>query len=163
MQDVREGIAEGTRAGTPEARTGTWEAVMSRRRIRWRVQSDNDGSFDEIVVGSSSNDGLILHAEHMGNSSYFIDVAGICIWAFIDSEGRALIASSEDRREGSSCAEPIAPSVRRPKMSGQSCPAEGATMKKAAKKSTKSATKTKTVKRAPAKTAKRAAKGGSRK
>lgn len=77
------------------------------RGHRWRVQSDDRGRFDEIVVvvgkatkPRSRGDGLFLHAEMMDNRSCFIDVAGLCFWVHTGKDGVARITGAEDRREG---------------------------------------------------------------
>ena len=72
---------------------------------RWRVQSDDEGRFDEIAVVTGNEPspgklgGLILHAEMMDNRSCFIDVAGLCLWVHVGKDGNARITYAEDRRE----------------------------------------------------------------
>lgn len=63
-------------------------------RLPWRVQSDDDGGFDEIVVGRG--DTLMLHAEMMSDRSMFVDVAGLKIWVGIGKDGKAYIADREE-------------------------------------------------------------------
>ena len=77
-----------------------------RRDHFWRVQSDDRGDFDEIVVrkgkaggkGRRGMDGLILHAEMMNDRSCFVDVAGLCLWVHVGRDGIARITHQEDRR-----------------------------------------------------------------
>ena len=72
---------------------------------RWRVQSDDEGRFDEIVVvigkdtapGDSAN-GLVLHAEMMDDRCCFVDVAGLCLWVQIGDDGISRITHAENRR-----------------------------------------------------------------
>lgn len=66
------------------------------RPLSWRINSPG-GNFDEIVVGSGA--GMILHAEMMDSRTCFIDVAGLCLWVHVDKKGRAIITSSDDRRD----------------------------------------------------------------
>ena len=75
------------------------------RGHRWRVQSDDRGRFDEIVVVTGKSpkpgqpeSGFILHAEMMDNRSCFVDVAGVCLWVHVGTDGVARITMSEDRR-----------------------------------------------------------------
>jgi len=77
------------------------------RGHRWRVQSDERGRFDEIVVvtgkmpkAGAHASGLILHAEMMNDRSCFVDVAGLCLWVHVGRDGIARITSQEDRRCG---------------------------------------------------------------
>jgi len=70
---------------------------MASKQLSWRVQSNDAGGFDEIVVGSG--DKMILHAEMMTDKSCFVDVAGICLWVYIDRKGVAKISMQEDQRE----------------------------------------------------------------
>ena len=75
-------------------------------RHRVRFQTDDRGRFDELVVvigrsakpGSRSRNGLVLHAEMMDDRSCFVDVAGVCLWVYVDVDGVARISCSEDRR-----------------------------------------------------------------
>ena len=66
---------------------------------RWRVQSGDDGAFDEVVVSiGGSTAGLVLHAEMMDDRDCFIDVAGLCLWVHVVDDGVARITHQEDRR-----------------------------------------------------------------
>jgi hypothetical protein len=75
---------------------------------RWRVQSTDNGDFDEIVVvvgrepkvGTRNRNGLVLHAEMLDDRSCFLDVAGFCLWVHTGKDGVARIAMVEDRRDG---------------------------------------------------------------
>ena len=67
-----------------------------RMAASWRVQSDERGHFDEIVVGTGRS--YWLHAEIMDDRSAFIDVAGLCFYVYQDANGLARISYCEDRR-----------------------------------------------------------------
>lgn len=69
---------------------------MTRKPISWRVQSDPQGAFDEIVVGTGA--GLIVHAEMLDKRTCFIDVAGLLLWVWIDDDGVAQITDCEETR-----------------------------------------------------------------
>ena len=94
-----------------KALSGKQQTIEHRYRRRdhfWRVQSDDRGLFDEIVVrkgraprkgnGKGAHGGLILHAEMMDDRSCFIDVAGLCLWVHVGRDGVARITHQEDRR-----------------------------------------------------------------
>jgi len=73
-----------------------------KRRHYMRFQTSDEGCFDELVVGCGPRprrDGHMLHAEMLDSRSMFVDVAGVCLWVWIDSKGVARITMSEDRRE----------------------------------------------------------------
>jgi hypothetical protein len=63
------------------------------KQLPWRVQSNDDGGFDEIVVGSGK--GMILHAEMMNDRSCFIDLAGLRIWVTVGRDGVARVTETE--------------------------------------------------------------------
>jgi hypothetical protein len=76
------------------------------RGHQWRVQSDDRGRFDEIVVVIGKEtaprrkfDGLVLHAEMMDPRSCFLEVAGLCLWVHVGRDGIARITNTEDRRK----------------------------------------------------------------
>ena len=77
------------------------------RGHRWRVQSDEKGRFDEIVVvigkdtGSVGNNGLVLHAEMSSDCSGYVDVCGVMLWFYVGRDGIARISEAEDNRRGS--------------------------------------------------------------
>ena len=86
-----------------KALSGKQQTIEHRYRRRdhfWRVQSDDRGLFDEIVVrkGKGAHGGLILHAEMMNDRSCFIDVAGLCLWVHVGRDGVARITHQEDMR-----------------------------------------------------------------
>jgi hypothetical protein len=70
-----------------------------RRDHVWRVQSDDRGDFDEIVV--SKGGALMLHAEMLDRPgrSLFVDVAGVCMWVHVGRDGKARVTWEEDRRK----------------------------------------------------------------
>ena len=79
--------------------------AFARRGHSWRVQSDDRGDFDEIVVSigrspklGTTVGGLVLHAEMTDARSCFVDVAGFCLWVHVGRDGVARITMSEDRR-----------------------------------------------------------------
>jgi hypothetical protein len=89
------------------------EHEYKRRGHSWRVQSGgrNGEDFDEVVVvhGRSTghrDSGLVLHAEAMGDNSWFIDVAGVCLWVYSGRDGIARVTGGEDRRPGRRAALP---------------------------------------------------------
>jgi hypothetical protein len=118
------GIADGTGGELP----GVVRRMTAHKSIRhvfeqrghyWRVQSGDDGTFDEVVVRlgrksipakkvvrgkvvrnpkADSRSGLILHAEMMDARSCFIDVAGLAFWVHVERDGVARITYAEDRR-----------------------------------------------------------------
>jgi hypothetical protein len=88
------------------------------RSHEWRVQSDDRGRFDEIVVHvgrrakppkrivrgkvvanpkADSRSGLILHAEMMNDRSCFITVCDRCFWVHVGRNGVAKITYEETR------------------------------------------------------------------
>jgi len=94
------------------ARAFTHRFTNSRGHA-WRVQSNEDGTFDEIVVSLgpqarpnrnrhgaalTPSGGFMLHAEMCDERSCFIDVAGFCLWVFKDDKGIVRITMAEDRR-----------------------------------------------------------------
>jgi len=86
----------------------------------FRVQSDDNGDFDEIVVvhgkppkAGCRESGLVVHVEAMGRRSYFCDIAGLCAWVFVDESGVARITMTEDRRP---CALAAMPDLRDPRL-----------------------------------------------
>lgn len=84
----------------------TVDHAFKARGHRWRVQSDEAGRFDEIVVvvgketapRSTGANGLVLHAEMMNRRECFIDIAGVCFWVSVDKDGVARITGVDDRR-----------------------------------------------------------------
>ena len=78
--------------------------AFSARGHRWRVQSDDRGRFDEVVVvigaepKPGDRGGLVLHAEMLGPRECFVDVAGLCVWVHVGRDGVARITMTEDRR-----------------------------------------------------------------
>lgn len=63
---------------------------MASKLLFWRVQSDEDGGFDELVVKSRrQKGGVLIHAEMMNSKAIYVDVAGVRIWAHVDRQGHA--------------------------------------------------------------------------
>lgn len=65
--------------------------------LRWRVQSDDSGGFDEIVVTSHKGP-AVLHAEALSERSWFISVAGFAIWVHLE-KSEPVISMFEDQRK----------------------------------------------------------------
>lgn len=64
----------------------------------WRVQSDDRGRFDELVVAMGKLKTTVIHAEMMDTRSMFVDVAGVSIWVHVGRDGVARITEVEDHR-----------------------------------------------------------------
>jgi len=58
---------------------------------RWRVQSDDRGEFDEIVVGDW------LHVERLDTNHYYVRIGERVSWATPEKDGRVTITYEEDR------------------------------------------------------------------
>lgn len=71
--------------------------TRSKLRQRWRVQSNDDGGFDELVVHYGGREGCLIHAEMMDQRSIFVSVGDLCIWAHVDRKGRVVVTGTEDR------------------------------------------------------------------
>lgn len=65
------------------------------KTLRWRFQTDDEGGFDELVVGRGP--GMLIHAEMMDERSIFVDVAGLCVWAYVGKDGVARVTHTENR------------------------------------------------------------------
>lgn len=50
--------------------------------LRWRVQSDDGGGFDELAVSAGGREALV-HAEMMDRRSIFVSVGGVRVWAHV--------------------------------------------------------------------------------
>ncbi len=66
------------------------------KQLRWRVQSNNDGGFDELVVTNDKEHGCLIHAEMMNDRAIYVSVGDLCIWAHVDKEGRVRVTHTED-------------------------------------------------------------------
>lgn len=67
--------------------------------LRWRVQSNNDGGFDELAVSSGKKAGCLVHAEMMNDRSIFVSVGDLRVWAYVDKRGKAVVTMIENESE----------------------------------------------------------------
>ncbi|HXG69966.1 MAG TPA: hypothetical protein VNJ04_05055 [Gemmatimonadaceae bacterium] len=65
------------------------------KALPWRVQSGQDGGFDELVVGMGMRPNCLIHAEMMDERSIFVTVAGLRIWAHVGRNGKAVVTHTE--------------------------------------------------------------------
>lgn len=72
---------------------------MAKRKQRWRVQSNDDGGFDELVVHYGGKHGCLIHAEMMNDREIFVSVGDLAIWAHVDKAGRVVVTGTEDQSE----------------------------------------------------------------
>lgn len=63
-------------------------------KLRWRVQSDDDGGFDELVVSSNKGNALV-HAEMMTKTAIFVSVGTVNLWAYVNKDGKVIVTSME--------------------------------------------------------------------
>ncbi len=70
---------------------------MGKKFLPWRIQSNPDTGFDELVVGIGGNPCLI-HAEMMDERSIFVTVGDLAIWATADKHGRTKVTHTERRK-----------------------------------------------------------------
>lgn len=70
---------------------------MSRAKpLRWRLSTDDDGAFDELVVhGRGPGRHALLHAEMMDRRSIFVSVGGVCLWATVGRDGHVRVTGAE--------------------------------------------------------------------
>jgi hypothetical protein len=66
--------------------------------LRWRVQSKDDGGFDELVVSAGKGDALV-HAEMMSDREIFVSVGELRVWAYVDKRGKAVVTMIENESE----------------------------------------------------------------
>lgn len=59
-----------------------------------RINLNDDGSFDELVVSAPKGDALI-HAEMMDRRSIFVSIGPIRLWAYVNADGVAEITHTE--------------------------------------------------------------------
>lgn len=68
-----------------------------KRPLPWRVQSDDEGGFDELVVGGRvKGNTCLIHAEMMNRRSIFVSVGGLNVWAHINKDGQAVVTLIEN-------------------------------------------------------------------
>lgn len=80
--------------------------MASKKRkapLRWRVQSNDEGGFDELVVSVPAGLALV-HAEMMSRRSIFVSVGDINVWACV-KKGKVVVTGIENN----SGVEPWAP------------------------------------------------------
>lgn len=63
-------------------------------RLKWRVQSDDEGGFDEIAVTSKA--GCLIHAEMMDERSIFVSIGSHRVWAYVNKQGVVKVTGTED-------------------------------------------------------------------
>ena len=90
-----------------DADTKRMEAIREREQratkgpcAPWRVQSTDDGAFDELAVGRGAS--CWLHIEHLasheGGDDYFIAIGGRREWWTVDAMGKATRTMVEGER-----------------------------------------------------------------
>ncbi len=68
-----------------------------KKALPWRVQSDDEGGFDELVVGGRvKGNTCLIHAEMMNRRSIFVSVGELRVWAHIDKNGQAVVTLIEN-------------------------------------------------------------------
>lgn len=118
-----------TKPRVPAPVTEPIDLRHKRGRRSWRFLADEGGDFRSVsvhhgrtrippkkivmskghvakVVDNPRRDdrsGHILFAQSLGYRSYYIDVAGISLWVWVEADGSARISNSEDRRESTHC------------------------------------------------------------
>ncbi len=60
---------------------------------RWRVQSGDDGSFDELVVHIGKH---IIHIERMSTRDYFVDLCGQNFYVGVRGDGTPYIRNVDE-------------------------------------------------------------------
>lgn len=70
---------------------------MARKALPWRMQTDGQSGFDELVVGIGGRPCLI-HAEMMNERSIFVTVGDLAIWATADKHGNTKVTNTERRK-----------------------------------------------------------------
>jgi hypothetical protein len=65
------------------------------KQLRWRVQSNHEGGFDELVVSANVKGDALIHAEMMNDRDIFVSVGEVNIWACVDARGRVRVTSVE--------------------------------------------------------------------
>ncbi len=71
--------------------------MAARKRARWRVQSNDAGDFDELVVHYGGKEGCLIHAEMMTDRSIFVSIGPLSVWAYVDAKGVAHVSGTENR------------------------------------------------------------------
>ena len=64
--------------------------------FRHRLQTNDDGSFDEFVLGTGKH--AVVHVEMTDGRSGYADVCGFMIWFHVGKDGVPRITESEDGR-----------------------------------------------------------------
>lgn len=69
-----------------------------RTYLPWRVQSNDEGGFDELVVGGRGvGVDALIHAEMMSDRSIFVSIGPLCIWAHVTKSGRVKVTHTKTR------------------------------------------------------------------
>lgn len=65
--------------------------------LPWRMQTDDTGGFDELVVRSLVTKApCLIHAEMMDERSIFVTIGPMRVWAHVGKNGRVRITMLED-------------------------------------------------------------------
>lgn len=68
-----------------------------KRELPWRVQSNDDGGFDELVVGGRvKGNTCLIHAEMMNRRAIFVSVGELRVWAHVEKDGTVKVTMIEN-------------------------------------------------------------------
>lgn len=80
---------------------------MAKRKLWWRMQTDDQGAFDELVIGDQRrmhprsvgpSDGCAVHVEMTDERSGYVSVCDRMLWFTVDQNGKARITNEEKAR-----------------------------------------------------------------
>lgn len=63
-------------------------------RLAHRINLNDDGSFDELVVHAVKGDALV-HVEMMDRRAVFVSIGSMRLWAFVNDDGVVEITVTE--------------------------------------------------------------------
>lgn len=66
--------------------------------LSWRVQSNDEGGFDELVVRGRARGECLIHAEMMNDRAIFVSVGDYMIWAHVNKQGKVVVTHKERAR-----------------------------------------------------------------
>ena len=70
--------------------------MTKRKTLAWRLNKDDDGGFDEIVVGMGlAGHQALLHAEMMNTRDIFVSIGSLRIWAHVNRKGEVVVTGTE--------------------------------------------------------------------
>ena len=70
--------------------------MTKRKTLAWRLNKDDDGGFDEIVVGMGlAGHQALLHAEMMNARDIFVSIGPMRIWATVRRDGTVEVTNTE--------------------------------------------------------------------